>query len=140
MIIVGDSSSRLEKDGALVARFDNKLAWVPTQAGRSIIAVGGAQEWLSTKPLPREAVLTDLVVASTGDPDLAAALWGPFLAYLCYSARPTVWRRALLLLALGLVRIPVQVDVSDSAIRSAVQDAITRSRYHPRFVVRGTVI
>lgn len=140
IVIVSDHASRIEKDGTTVAAFENKLAWLPNKSGQMIIAVGGPHEWRSSAPLPPEAVMTDLVITSTTDTELAATLWGPFLAYLYYAARPPPWGRMLMLLSFGLIRVPVRIDITDATIRAAVRLAISQSRYFPRFTVRDGLI
>jgi hypothetical protein len=134
-VVIGDHASRAEKDGVVVASFENKMVWVPRKSRKLIIAVGARHEWHSSAPLPPEAVSTDLTAASITDPDLAALLWGPFLSYLYYAARPSQWQHILFLFAGRFIRLPARIDISDEAIRSAVRDSIMRSRHFPRFRV-----
>ena len=134
-VVITDHASRAERDGVVVASFENKIVWIPQKSRKLIIAVGVPHEWNSAAPLPPEAVSTDLTAASISEPDLADLLWGPFLSYLYYSARPSQWQRILSLVAGRFIRLPARIDISDEAIRAAVRDSITRSEYFPRFRV-----
>jgi hypothetical protein len=135
VVVIGDHASRAEKDGTVIASFENKMVWIPRKSRKLIIAVGAPHEWHSSAPLPPEAVSTDLTAASITDPDLATLLWGPFLSYLYYAARPSRWQHIRILVAGRFIRIPARIDIVDNAIRSAVRESITRSRYFPRFGV-----
>jgi hypothetical protein len=134
-VVIGDHASRAERDGVVVASFQNKLVWIPQKSRKLIIAVGAPHEWNSAAPLPPEAVSTDLTAASLADPDLAALLWGPFLTYLYYAARPSQWRHILILVAGRFIHIPARIDIADKLTRSAVRESINSSRYFPRFSV-----
>ena len=139
-VVIGDHGSRAERDGVVVASFENKMVWVPRKSRKLIIAVGAPHEWNSAAPLPPEAVSTDLTAASINDPDLADLLWGPFLSYLYYAARPSKWQHFLLLVAGRFTRLPARIEIADKAIRAAVQDSIARNEYFPRFRVDEHVI
>ena len=138
-VVIGDRASRAEKDGVVVAGFENRIVWIPQKSRKLIIAVGAPHEWNSAAPLPPEAVSTYLTAASIADPDLAALLWGPFLTYLYYSARPSKWRHVLFLFAGRFIRLPARIEIADKAIRAAVRDSIARNEYLPRFRVDGAM-
>ena len=134
VIVVADHESWVEKDGDVVARLENEMAWIAREdGGKMIIAVGGRHQWGSSQPLPSEAVLTDLVRASTSDPGLAALLWGPFLRYLFHYSKPPWWR-----VANPWLRISVRVAVTDSDTYSAVKKSIAASGRSVRVVARDT--
>jgi len=128
-VVIGDRASRAEKDGVVVASFENN------GVDTSKIAQADYRGWLASRMALGGATSTDLTTASITDPDLADLLWGPFLSYLYYSARPSHWQRILFLVAGRVIRLPARIDISDDAIRSAVQDSIARSQYFPRFRV-----
>lgn len=135
VVVIGDRSSRAEKDGTVIASLENKMVWTPRQSRKLIIAVGAPHEWHSSAPLPPEAVSTDLTAASITDPDLAVLLWGPFLLFLYYAARPSQWQHIPFLFAGRFIRLPARIDIADKTIRLAVRNSITRSEYFPRFRV-----
>lgn len=136
MIEVTDEYSWVEfKSGVQSTRFENKLAWQETAGKRLIIAVGGPEQWAAPGPLPADAVVTNLVTAATSDPELAQLLWGPFLSYVFYSAKPPWWRRDPLLAALGLFKEEVLLKLGDKRVEVAVRNAIKTSPGSRRFVV-----
>ena len=134
-VVIGDHASRAERDGVVVASFENKIVWIPRKSRKLIIAVGAPHEWHSAAPLPPEAVSTDLTAASIADPDHAALLWGPFLTYLYYVARPSQWQHFLFLVAGRFIRLPARMEIADKEIRAAVRDSIAPNEYFPRFRV-----
>jgi len=137
MIIVSDEYSWVElKPGAQSMRFENEVAWQESAGKKLIIAVGGPNQWAAPGPLPADAVVTDLVAAATGDLNLAQAFWGPYLAYVFYSAKPPWWLRDPLLAALGLSKEEVRLQLCDGTTRAAVRKAIEASSYSRRFSVR----
>jgi len=134
-VVIADHASKAERDGVVVASFENKIVWIPQKSRKRIIAIGAPHEWNSAAPLPPEAVSTDLTAASMNDPDLADVLWGAFLSYLYYAARPSQWQHILFLVAGRFIRLPARIDISDKAVQLAVRESVTRSRYFPRFRV-----
>jgi hypothetical protein len=138
-VVIADHASRAEKDGVVVAGFENRIVWIPQKSRKLIIAVGASHEWNSATPLPPESVSTDLTAASITDPDLAALLWGPFLTYLYYSAQPSKWRHVRSLFAGRFIRLPARIEIADKAIRAGVRDSIARNEYFPRFRVHDAM-
>ena len=53
-------------------RLSNQLAWLTQHDTPTIIAIGAPHQWHSTLPLPSNATVTDLVAASSSNPELAA--------------------------------------------------------------------
>jgi hypothetical protein len=141
MIVVTDEYSWVElKPGAQSTRFENKVAWQESATKKLIIAVGGPGQWAAPGPLPPGAVVTNLVPAATLDPELARSFWGPFLAYIFYSAKPPWWRRDPLLGALGLFKQGVLLQLCDSSTEAAVRSAIETSPFSRRFFVHKETI
>lgn len=138
MTIVTDEYSWVElKPGFPSSRFENKMAWQISGGRKLIIAVGGPGQWNAPGPLPSDAVLTNLVTAATTDFELAQLLWGNFLTYIFYSAKPPWWRRDPLLAAIGFFKEPVLLNLSDGTAKAAVQKAIEMSSHSRRFVVQS---
>ena len=114
----------------------NHVAWQLMNGKRSILAVGAATEWKSSKPLPSAAVVTDLVAASVDDPTLARQLWGAFLGHLIAPQLPG-WHFALP--RFMRPSMPVAVKLPPGAMLSAVCSAIQDAQGPLRFKVRATV-
>jgi hypothetical protein len=141
MIIVTNQYSWVElKPGVQSTRLENQLAWQESGGKKLIIAVGGPGQWAAPGPLPADSVVTKLVSAATVDPELARSFWGPFLAYVFYSAKPPWWCRDPLLGALGLFKESGSLQLSDSRTESAVRGAIETSPFSRRFSVhKGSI-
>ncbi len=124
MIIVDERDTRCESENpSMRSRFRNVVAWDPSRGASFILAVGAREQWKSSDALPAGAVVTDLIQAALTDPETAAKLWGPFLAYVYAASKPRRWRH-LLTTILGL-RIVVAIE--NPTTRAAVASAIRQS-------------
>ena len=49
-VVIGDHASRAERDGVVVASFENQMVWIPQKSRKLIIAVGAPHLACSTAP------------------------------------------------------------------------------------------
>lgn len=110
--------------GSSAKPLENRIVWRPVPGSKQIIAVGGPSDWVSSEPLPADAVSVDLIRASTDDPAQAKELWSRFLAYVDLKEN----RGTLHALKRYFVAIPVLVEIADPTLRSAVVASIRNSK------------
>lgn len=125
MIRICEQSSRFTSDdGVVFASLDNRVVWRPGTNERTIIAMGGPGDWHSTRPLPADAVQTDLVAASLEQPGLANEFWGCFIGYIVANAKLSVANSLKYAFLARYLGVDVRIAIADTRTRAAVRNAL----------------
>ena len=112
---------------------ENKIAWSNRGVEKLIVAVGGPSNWESTEPLPSDAILVDLVSASSDDPEVASELWNPFLHYVDTLANPGLFASMRRI----FYGIRVKLDISELPVKQRVENVLRKSKPLRIKVVKG---
>jgi hypothetical protein len=110
-----------------VARLENKMAIMEINGQKTIIAIGGPDQWASREPLPVEATLIDLLAISINDPKEARVVWHRFISYMFYQAEASKSVSFAKVFAPFIIKLPVRVCISDPNVKLAVQLAVKNS-------------
>lgn len=119
-------SSHSSNVGSKSTKVGNKIAWLPHENGKLILAVGDPEQWGSSLPLPSNSVLTDLIQASLSDIALASELWGVFFIYIYYKSNPSPWKRFFV----RFTGLNVHLSIEDRSVLTAVEKSIRQCKTH----------